>query len=377
MLKSINIANSAIGDEKLNNKCYVKLEKLSVEKIAHETRLSRKENEPVEKRPKGRPKRIYNDFSSPPLKRICATSNENTNKQGLITQSGVDVLDDPRNPVYDKKWSSEDFSIGKEVGRGRFGRCYLVKEKRSKFECLFVLKKLSKNILIKNNAKSSLKQEYENQRALSHPNILRVYGFFDEPEQINLILEYAPNGTLYDRILNKLVDNNKAAKYAYQTTRALIYLHSHHIIHRDLKPENLLLGYFDEIKLADFGWSFRLATNTKDKCIAGTIDYLCPEMLEHKSHDTKVDNWCLGVLCYELLVGSAPFHNADYKKTYELIKQVSYTKEIIPNVFARNLVDRLLKHNPDERMKLDEVVSHDWIQIYADKSNEYEKYYVY
>lgn len=66
--------------------------------------------------------------------------------------------------------------------------------------------------MIKNNAKSSLKQEYENQRALSHPNILRVYGFFDEPEQINLILEYAPNGTLYDRILNKLVDNNKAAK---------------------------------------------------------------------------------------------------------------------------------------------------------------------
>lgn len=53
------------------------------------------------------------------------------------------------------------------------------------------------------------------------------------------------------------------------------YINYCFILLRDLKPENLLLGYFDEIKLADFGWSFRLATNTKEKCIAGTIDYLC------------------------------------------------------------------------------------------------------
>lgn len=61
-------------------------------------------------------------------------------------------------------------------------------------------------------------------------------------------------------------------------------------------------------------------------------------MLEHKSHNSKVDNWCLGVLCYELLVGSAPFHNSDCKKTYEQIKQVSYNKDCIPNNFAQDLI---------------------------------------
>lgn len=85
-----------------------------------------------------------------------------------------------------------------------------------------------------------------------------------------------------------------------------IYLHQNNIIHRDLKPENLLLS-MGKVKLADFGWS--VGEQLERKTFCGTIDYVSPEMVEGKIYDKKTDNWSIGVLCYELLVGKAPFEN--------------------------------------------------------------------
>jgi serine/threonine protein kinase len=87
---------------------------------------------------------------------------------------------------------------------------------------------------------------------------------------------------------------------------ALIYLHSKNIIHRDIKPENILLTDDNTIKLTDFGWSIHNMSKKRDT-FCGTPDYLCPEMILKKDYDYMVDNWCLGVLAYELVAGSAPF----------------------------------------------------------------------
>jgi serine/threonine protein kinase len=57
------------------------------------------------------------------------------------------------------------------------------------------------------------------------------------------------------------------------------------------------------IKLSDFGWSVHTPSD-KRKTFCGTPDYLCPEMLEGKAHDHRVDMWTLGVLAYELVVGT-------------------------------------------------------------------------
>ncbi len=69
-------------------------------------------------------------------------------------------------------------------------------------------------------------------------------------------------------------------------------------IYRDLKPENLLLGYNDEIKLADFGYAYRYGDEDEDFKEAGTLDYLCPEMISNSKYDKKIDNWCLGELFF-------------------------------------------------------------------------------
>lgn len=56
--------------------------------------------------------------------------------------------------------------------------------------------------------------------------------------------------------------------------------------------------------------------------MCGTLDYLPPEMVEGRTHDEKVDLWCLGVLCYELLVGHPPFESASHTETYRRITKV-------------------------------------------------------
>ena len=78
------------------------------------------------------------------------------------------------------------------------------------------------------------------------------------------------------------------------------YCHANKIIHRDIKPENILLGLQGEVKLADFGWSVRTPSKRRET-MCGTLDYLPPEMIEQKEYTFKVDNWTVGVLCYELL----------------------------------------------------------------------------
>jgi serine/threonine protein kinase len=73
-----------------------------------------------------------------------------------------------------------------------------------------------------------------------------------------------------------------------------------------LKPENLLLDDKGNIKLCDFGWSAE--ANHKDRTtFCGTIDYMAPEMLKNKPYTKKLDNYCLGVLLFEMLHGYPPF----------------------------------------------------------------------
>lgn len=135
------------------------------------------------------------------------------------------------------------------------------------------------------------------------------------------------------------------------------YCHSKHVIHRDIKPENLLLGLKGNLKIADFGWAVhapssryrchirqRLEDNlsrialccvpvswcllipryvgARRKTLCGTLDYLPPEMIEGKEHDSKVDLWSLGVLCYEFLVGTPPFEAEGHHDTYRRISKV-------------------------------------------------------
>ena len=141
---------------------------------------------------------------------------------------------------------------------------------------------------------------------------------------------------------------------------ALKYCHDNSVMHRDIKPENLLLDSNDTIKLADFGWSVH-APSDKRRTVCGTLDYLPPEMIKQKMYNSFVDNWCLGVLCYEFLVGKPPFESAQSEETYRKIIAVMVDYPSYIPEGGKKLISQLLKYNPEKRLALSEVLKHYWL----------------
>ncbi|KAK3856470.1 hypothetical protein Pcinc_037208 [Petrolisthes cinctipes] len=285
-----------------------------------------------------------------------------TNKYTQQQQQPLMSMDSDDNERKGKRrWSLDNFEIGRPLGKGKFGNVYLAREKVSKY--IVALKVMFKSQLQKANVEHQLRREIEIQSHLRHPNILRLYGYFHDDVRVYLILEYAPRGELYKELQNQpnqRFDETRSAKYIMQLAHALRYCHSKKVIHRDIKPENLLLSLRGDLKIADFGWSVH-APSSRRTTLCGTLDYLPPEMVEGKAHDEKVDLWSLGVLCYEFLCGKPPFEAESSSTTYKKISSVDLKFPPHVSSKAKDLMVRLLQHNPRERLLLDGVLQHPWI----------------
>uniref|UniRef100_A0A6P4ELC0 Aurora kinase n=1 Tax=Drosophila rhopaloa TaxID=1041015 RepID=A0A6P4ELC0_DRORH len=264
-----------------------------------------------------------------------------------------------------KTWELNNFDIGRLLGRGKFGNVYLAREKESQF--VVALKVLFKRQIGESNVEHQVRREIEIQSHLRHPHILRLYAYFHDDVRIYLILEYAPQGTLFNALQAqplKRFDERQSATYIQALCSALLYLHERDIIHRDIKPENLLLGHKGVLKIADFGWSVH-EPNSMRMTLCGTVDYLPPEMVQGKPHTKNVDLWSLGVLCFELLVGHAPFFSTNYDETYKKILKVEYKLPEHISKAAAHLISKLLVLNPQHRLPLDQVMVHPWIAAHT------------
>jgi len=256
------------------------------------------------------------------------------------------------------------FSEGdKPIGKGGFGQVWKVRHKLS--NKIYVIKVMNKKNIIEQKMVEQINREVDIMYRVNHPHIIKLYNHYEDEDNLYLIMQYASKGQLYAQLKRQTkFDQKTAAQYLRELISAVKYLHTAFqpsIIHRDIKPENILLDENGSVKLADFGWS-NYEGDIKRQTYCGTPEYLAPEMIRKEGHDTGIDIWDLGVLAFELLAGKPPFQGANNTELFSNIKKhkIHWPDDFPP--LAKNLISKILKQNPKERLTLDEIINHAWFE---------------
>ena len=256
-----------------------------------------------------------------------------------------------------------DFEKEREIGKGGFGLVWKVIHKKT--QKVYCIKVIQKQGIMDQKLVPQMNREIEIMYILNNPHCLRLKNHFEDDTNFYLVMPLASKGQLY-RVLKKFrkFDESTAAQILRETISALQYLHSFNppIIHRDIKPENLLLNEGGRVLLADYGWSnFNMEGDVR-KTFCGTPEYIAPEMLLKKGHDTRVDIWSIGILMFELLAGYSPFVAKTNQELYQNIKRlkIQWPKDMPP--LAKNLISKILKLNPLDRPSFDEILNHQWFK---------------
>ena len=339
--------------------------------------------------------------------------------KNFITKSSQNVFD-----TYEKIC---------ELGNGAFGTVFKVKRKHSGFNPIIrALKEISKEKMQSNEESSlELKNEIEILKNIDHPNIMKIYEFFEDDNNIYLINEFCGGGDVasmhdqygeFPEFLLKFVMS--------QVFLAISFLHSNKVVHGDIKRENIAFVYdgkyktkeeFEkffskifkdkeiqteinevggmdnlseeaqkivkelcnyEVKILDFGSAKMKKRDKIDKKltgIVGTAYYCSPEVVKEK-YDFESDEWACGVMMYILLANLAPFPGNDEETIFENI----LTKEInvdIPELQSisnncKDLIKQLCNKNPEKRIKSEEALNHPFFKTGINFSNLLKGIYV-
>ncbi|KAF9323075.1 hypothetical protein BG006_001774 [Podila minutissima] len=246
--------------------------------------------------------------------------------------------------------------------------------------------------------RANILKEVQIMRQLKHPGIVELYEFSESNEHYFLVLELAPGGELFHRIVKLTYFSEELTRHVIvQVAQAIRYLHEEKgVIHRDIKPENILFepipiipsppgakpdeddkedegvfqagiggGGIGRVKIADFGLS-KVVWNEHTMTPCGTVGYTAPEIVKDERYSKSVDMWAMGCVLYTLLCGFPPFYDESIQALTEKVARGQYTflspwwDEISAEV--KDLITHLLCVNPKERYTIDQFLAHPWVK---------------
>ncbi|KAH7910459.1 hypothetical protein BJ138DRAFT_1152815 [Hygrophoropsis aurantiaca] len=255
------------------------------------------------------------------------------------------------------------FQLGNCIGRGQFGTVYralnlntgqMVAVKRIRLEGL------------KEDEVTQLMREVDLMKRLSHPSIVKYEGMARDDDTLSIVLEYAESGSLGQTLkaFGKL-NERLVASYVVKILEGLHYLHRCDVVHCDLKAANILTTKTGNVKLSDFGVSLNLRAMEREiKDVAGTPNWMAPEVIELKGASTKSDIWSLGCTVIELLTGRPPYGEIANSMTV-MFRIVEDDMPPIPEGCSEPLQDFLQQcFNKDAEMRpnAEMLCEHPWLK---------------
>ena len=256
------------------------------------------------------------------------------------------------------------YEIQSALGAGGMGEVYKAKDTR--LDRIVAIKFLSSTLAADPQFRERFDREARTISQFDHPHICALYDVGEHDGTPFLIMQYLDGETLARRLERGALPLDQTLQIAIHIADALDKAHRAGITHRDLKPANIMLTKAGAT-LLDFGLAklrgsaapismsgmTRLATDTAQGTILGTVQYMAPEQVEGREVDARTDIWALGAIIYEMATGKRPFEGQSPASIIgAILKDVpppmaSHHRLVPPTL--DHIVSRCLAKDPDDR----------------------------
>jgi len=228
------------------------------------------------------------------------------------------------------------------------------------------LKMLNHSLVFNKHFRDRFIREAHTLAQLSHPNIVHLYDMESQFATYFMVMEYVDGKDLFEVFAQQpRMEIRNAGSYLAQVGRALAYLHGQGVVHGDVKPPNCLVEPSGHVKLTDFGICRCLDqpnTRLEGEPIAGTPEFMAPEVLQGKAMGPAADIYALGVMAYQMYSGTRPFRRGTFREVARAhieheLRDIQEIRPEVPDAMAEFIRRALLK-DPNERLT-------DWSEIEA------------
>ena len=218
-------------------------------------------------------------------------------------------------------WASR-YRIIEPIGRGGMGDVFLARDVLlDRLVALKVLRNKFDDELV--DERLLLREARAAARA-EHERIARVYDAGTWNDRAFIAMEYVRGETLREWMKTHQATAEEVLFIVQQLLEGVRALHERQLVHRDLKPENVMVARDGNLRILDLGIARRVSlvapesgasvdwpSSTSIGFGVGTPGYMAPEQWQAVEVDARADLFALGVMIYELVVGTAPFKGAN------------------------------------------------------------------
>lgn len=288
-----------------------------------------------------------------------------------------------------------------KIGEGTYGVVYKAIDKKTNE--VVALKKI-RLLAEEEGIPSTAIREISLLKELIHVNIVKLIDVMHTVKKLTLVFEFVDTDLkkLIDTTESQGLDKLQTKSFLYQLIRGTNFIHKLKVLHRDLKPQNLLITNDGIMKIADFGLARGFGIPVKNYTHeVVTLWYRPPDvLLGSKNYLTTVDVWSIGCIFGEMINGKALFQGQNEldqlkkifkirgtpdEKSYPDVKNLPewanndfeiYKAEELSKVcpkldsYGIDLLGKMLKVNPDERITLEEALVHPYFNDLPKKTKD-------